>query len=105
RMAMKKRAKKSARKPKAGTTAAARKAISLHLGLNAVDPAHYEGWKGELAACEFDANDMAAIARSRRMSPIMLLTSDATRAKTLKAIRGAARKLKRGDLFFLTYSG
>lgn len=80
-------------------------AISLHLGLNAVDPAHYEGWKGELAACEFDGKDMAQLARSRRMAPTLLLTSDATRAKMLKAIRGAARKLKKGDLFFLTYSG
>ena len=36
---------------------------SLHLGLNFVDPAHYGGWDGELRACEFDANDMAAIAK------------------------------------------
>ena len=64
-----------------------------------------EGWKGELAACEFDAKDMTQIARSRRMAATVLLTSDATRARMLKAIRGAARKLKKGDLFFLSYSG
>ena len=38
--------------------------IALHLGLNAVSAAAYAGWDGPLAACEFDANDMAAIARA-----------------------------------------
>lgn len=37
--------------------------LSLHIGLNAVDPKHYGGWRGDLVACEFDANDMAAISR------------------------------------------
>jgi hypothetical protein len=100
----KKRAQSSAGKPRASAASKA-KAISVHLGLNAVDPAHYEGWKGELAACEADARDMATIAKGRHMSSTVLLTSDSTRDKLLKAIRSAARKLKRGDLFFLTYSG
>ncbi len=39
--------------------------VSLHVGLNAVSAAAYGGWDGPLAACEFDANDMAAIAKSR----------------------------------------
>jgi hypothetical protein len=103
---MAKKSTKKAKKARTATSAAGKpKAISLHLGLNAVDPAHYEGWDGKLAACEFDANDMAALAHSRHMSPTVLLTSDATRAKMLKAVRGAARKLKKGDLFLLTYSG
>lgn len=29
------------------------KGLSLHLGLNRVDPAHYGGWDGALTACEF----------------------------------------------------
>ena len=81
------------------------KAMSLHLGLNAVDPGEYSGWSGPLAACEFDARDMAALAKSQSMTPKVLLTAAATRAKTLAAIRAAAAKLKAGDLFFLTYSG
>jgi metacaspase-1 len=100
---MAKRAAKKARRTP--VKAAKAKAASLHLGLNAVDPAHYEGWSGPLAACEFDARDMAALARSRRMTPTVLLTSESTRERVLKAIRAAARKLKKGDLFFLTYSG
>jgi len=89
------------------TAAAVRphKACSLHIGLNAVDPAAYAGWSGPLAACEFDATDMAAIAKSRAMKPTVLLTKKATRARTLAAIRAAAKTLQAGDLFFLTYSG
>jgi hypothetical protein len=103
---MAKKTVKKAKKARTATSAAGKpKAISLHLGLNAVDPAHYEGWDGKLSACEFDARDLAELARSRRMASTILLTSDATRAKMLKTIRSAARKLKKGDLFFLTYSG
>lgn len=88
-------------KPDSGKAQAA----SLHLGLNAVSSAHYGGWSGELAACEFDANDMAAIAKSRGMNSTVLLTKNATRSNSLSAIRAAAKTLKSGDLYFLTYSG
>lgn len=43
--------------------------ISVCIGLNSVDPNHYQGWRGSLVACEADADDMAAIAfrgRDRR---------------------------------------
>ena len=84
---------------------ASTKALSLHVGLNGVSAAAYEGWDGPLAACEFDANDMAAIARARGMKPTVLLTKKATRAATLAAMRAAAKALKAGGLFFLSYSG
>ena len=29
--------------------------ISVHIGLNSVDPGQYEGWNGQLTACEADA--------------------------------------------------
>ena len=80
-------------------------AMSLHIGLNAVSPAAYGGWSGELAACEFDAKDMAAIAKSQGMKSTVLLTKKATRAQSLAAMRKAAKQLRKGDLFFLTYSG
>lgn len=89
----------------ANPSASKPKAMSLHIGLNAVSPTEYEGWSGELNACEFDARDMAAIAKSRGMESTLLLTANGTRAKALAAIRAAAKKLTRGDLFFLTYSG
>jgi len=89
---------------KPAATASA-KALSLHLGLNAVDPGAYEGWDGPLAACEFDARDMAAIARSKGMKPTVLLTKKATRAALIAHMRMAVKSLKKGDFFFLTYSG
>jgi hypothetical protein len=79
--------------------------VSLHLGLNAVNPKQYEGWSGELTACEFDANDMAALAKASGMKPQVLLTKKATRANAIAAVRAASKQLKSGDLFFLTYSG
>ncbi|MGC4096579.1 MAG: caspase family protein [Nitrospira sp.] len=87
------------------SSAAKPKALSLHIGLNAVSPAAYGGWSGELAACEFDAKDMAAIAKSQGMKSTVLLTKQGTRAKMLAAMRKTAKQLKQGDLFFLTYSG
>lgn len=90
---------------KTSTRKPARRALSIHIGLNAVSPGHYEGWSGELAACEFDAKDMAAIAKAAGMKPTILLTKNATRKRVLTAIRAAAKQLKSGDLLFLTYSG
>jgi hypothetical protein len=79
--------------------------LSLHIGLNSVNPAHYGGWSGPLSACEFDAKDMAALASGRGIKPTILLTKDGTRAKALAALRAAAKALVKGDFFFLTYSG
>jgi len=81
------------------------KGLALNIGLNTVDPKHYQGWSGALNACEADARDMAAIARSRKFTARMLLTRQATRAAVLSAIGRAAKTLKRGDIFLLTYSG
>lgn len=85
--------------------AARARARSLHIGLNTVGAAAYGGWTGPLAACEFDANDMAALARSQGMKASVLLTKKGTRASTLAGIRSAAKALRKGDFFFLTFSG
>jgi hypothetical protein len=84
---------------------AKRTALSLHLGLNGVSAHAYSGWDGPLAACEFDANDMAKIAKSQGMKPTVLLTKKATRAALLGGLRAAAKQVQSGDLFFLSYSG
>jgi len=81
------------------------KGVSLHIGLNSVDPKHYEGWSGELLACEADATDMAAIAASTKFRQKILLTKKATRRAVAAAIKDAAGSLKAQDIFFLTYSG
>jgi metacaspase-1 len=79
--------------------------ISLHIGLNFVDPKHYDGWDGELKACEADAGDMEAIASKQGYSSTLLLTKDATRKRVLDEIKAATGKLNGGDIFFLSYSG
>jgi metacaspase-1 len=79
--------------------------IALHIGLNSVDPHKYEGWSGPLNACEADANDMADLAHTQGFAAAKLLTKKATRDAVLKGIADAAKRLKGGDIFFLTYSG
>ena len=79
--------------------------ISLHLGLNKVDPAHYDGWDGALNACEFDADSMESIAGSRGFETSKLLTTEATSGAVTDAIARAAEALDKGDFFFITYSG
>jgi metacaspase-1 len=81
------------------------KGLSLHIGLNAVNPKDYSGWSGHLAACEFDAQDMQALARKQGFKPTVRLTKAATRDRILADIKSAAAALKKGDMFFLTYSG
>lgn len=81
------------------------KGIALTIGLNKVDPKHYGGWSGELNACEADAQDMAEIAKSRKFQVRTLLTKTATRAKVTAEITKAAKTLKTGDIFMLSYSG
>lgn len=79
---------------------------SLHLGLNSVDPSHYDGWSGPLGGCENDANDMAAIARSQGYaSTKVLLTQQATAGAFLNEMLALAEKVRPGDILFLSYSG
>jgi hypothetical protein len=79
--------------------------VALAIGLNSVDPKHYGGWSGELNACEADSNDMADIAKSQGFETTILLTRYAIRKKVIGEIRNAAQKLKKGDIFMLSYSG
>lgn len=83
----------------------ARQGRSLHVGLNRVDPAHYEGWNGALRACEQDARDLEAMAGEQGYVARRLLTREATAAAVAEAIGEAAESLRKGDTFLLTYSG
>lgn len=79
--------------------------LSLHIGLNKVNPAHYGGWDGALNACEADAKDMQAIAKAAGFKATQRLTATAKAATIIKDIQAAAAKLQSGDIFLLTYSG
>jgi metacaspase-1 len=80
-------------------------AISIHVGLNEVDPKHYQGWNGKLVACEFDANDMEKLASERGFDSEKLLTKQATAEALTSSLKKASQKLESGDTLLLTYSG
>ncbi len=84
--------------------------ISLHIGLNRVDPSQYQDeagrpWSGLLNGCESDASAMRDIAQSQGFAPTTLLTTSATSEAVLEAIAATSEALEREDFFFLTYSG
>jgi len=84
---------------------AEKKGLSLHIGVNAVDPAHYNGWTGELDSCENDAVAMERIATGCGYQTRVLLTKEATKQNTLDTITSFASELKAGDIFLFTFSG
>lgn len=85
------------------------KGMSVHIGLNQVDTAkgaYWSGWDSALFACESDARDMLALAKSQGFnSSKLLLTKAATARAVIRAISDAAARIEAGDLFLLTYSG
>jgi len=82
------------------------KGISMHIGLNRVDPDHYEGWDGALTACEADAKDMRALAKKKGFGMnTLLLSEQATAQAVTLALANASKQLAKGDILFLTYSG
>lgn len=85
------------------------KGISLHIGLNYVNPNHYtdkgKPWDGELLAAEADANAMFAIAQQQGFESYKLLREDATRIRVAQEIIKASDQLSAGDTFFLSYAG
>ncbi|MFE2030774.1 caspase family protein [Streptomyces hygroscopicus] len=80
--------------------------LSVHIGLNQVDPAAYDGWSGELGAGEQDAVDMARLADAAGFDVTDPLLSGAATAETVTAtLEAAAARLAEGDILFLSYAG
>lgn len=79
--------------------------VSLHVGLNVVDPDKYGGWDGRLLGCHNDAHDMQAIADKLGYTSHLMLDEEATSAKVSNRIKAIAGTLSAGDAFLLTYSG
>ena len=84
---------------------AEKKGLSLHIGVNAVDPGHYNGWAGGLDSCENDAIGMENVASSCGYQTKLLLTRDATKQNAVDTISQYASELKAGDIFLFTFSG
>lgn len=81
------------------------KGISLHIGLNRLDPNHYAGWDGRLNACENDARAMEEIAKAMGYRTEVRLSEHGTRSAVTEFLAGAARDLLSGDILLITYSG
>lgn len=81
------------------------KGISLHIGLNYVNPDHYNGWDGKLSATEFDAKDMQQICKTQGFQTESLLRSEATIKNVVNSIKRASESLNSNDFFCITYSG
>lgn len=80
--------------------------FALHIGLDAVDPAHYAGWAGELSACEKDMDDMASLShRAGFAERTILRTAQATRSAVTGHLQSLASQARSGDLVLVTYSG
>ena len=88
------------------TQAGAQKGMSLHIGVNGLDPVHFPGLLTSLQGCENDARTMAQIAKTGGFSVAdPLLGSAATAAAVVDGISAAAAHLRDGDTFLLTFAG
>jgi len=81
------------------------KGMSIHIGINRLDPHHYAGWEGRLNACENDARSMQEIAEKTGYQTHLRLSDQATRSAVTGLLTKAAQELKSGDILLLTYSG
>ncbi len=79
--------------------------MSLHCGLNSVNPDNYDGWDGRLDGCEADAKAINDIAQEQGFTTKLLLTEHATTSAVTSCIREAASVLKAGDMFLWSFSG
>ncbi len=86
------------------------KGLSLHIGLNCVDPNHYKKrngkpWHGTLHGAESDAHAMHEIASIQGFRATKLLREDAKIESVVQNIEHAAKELSAGDTFFISYAG
>jgi hypothetical protein len=85
-------------------TTAKPKARALCVGLNSVDPRHYQGWSGPLSACEYDAQDMSRLLSRKGFDVATLLTAAATRLSVLGKLQELADISMPGDICVFTNS-
>jgi hypothetical protein len=82
------------------------KGISLHIGLNGINPIHY-GTEGRLTGAIYDAEYMFTLAKNAGFQRTQLCCKpeNATCNVIVKAIQMASEDLYKGDTFFISYSG
>lgn len=79
--------------------------LSLHIGLNLVDPAAYNGWTGNLNACVSDAAGLAALCARRGFKASGLVNEQASLDGFRSSITQLAATVKAGDSIVISYSG
>ena len=79
--------------------------ISIHIGLNKIDSAHY-GEGNDLKGCINDANAMHNIAKDKGFDESYVLTDkEGTYKNVTTQLTKAAGKLKKGDILLISYAG
>lgn len=82
------------------------KTYAIHLGVNQVDPAAYAQPVRSLHVCGEDAREYASISRRLAHDRVRLWVDQAARKEVLLSQMDLwAKKLKAGDLLWLTFSG
>jgi hypothetical protein len=81
------------------------RSVAIHVGVNTVDPLHYNGRPRALTGCENDARDMAAISRTNQFQNMILLTRQATTSRLLQLIANEATRMMAGDRLLVTFAG
>lgn len=79
--------------------------LSLHCGLDRVNPSAYGGWNGKLEKCRRDATDLAALFARAGYTSRVLVDDACTRDAFCHAIRQLAAEAKPGHSIVLSYSG
>lgn len=77
---------------------------ALCIGLNHLDPAHYDGWNGLLANCVNDALAMADLAERQGCDVALLLDEQATNGAVTEAMERLAFNSKRDDYVLVSDS-
>jgi metacaspase-1 len=77
--------------------------VSLHLGLDRVDPAHY-GDENALPSCVNDAKAMGELAEAAGYDALVLANEQATTANLTAFMRNAAANLYAGDCLLVSVS-
>ena len=81
------------------------KGYALHIGLNSVDPNGYGGWNGKLKGCVNDAITYEQISTNNGFKRLRLHDAAATSEEVYRHMLWAAKDLKDGDIFLITFAG
>lgn len=79
--------------------------ISIHIGINEINPVHYQNWNKKLQSAVQDASDLSQIAWDLGYKPQLYAGKNATRKAIFKALKEAGEKLGENGQLLLSFSG